>query len=174
MSICAINSGKGYTPTMRHQRCTALIFLLSILIVSSVSVAAQRRQQIKVYLVAVGDNGQSGKKIGCEDSVVPVTRTIRKTAAPLKAALEELLSTPPETGENPKLQNFWKGRNLRVRSVSIRRSTVTIHLSGEVFVAGVCDQPRIESQIEETARQFPTVKRVKVFIGKRTLADSLR
>jgi spore germination protein GerM len=154
--------------------CTLLVLISSLIIINPGSVAAQRRQQIKVYLVAVGDNGQAGKKIGCEDSLVPVTRTIRKTAAPLKAALEELLSTPHEPGENPKLQNFWKGRNLRVRSVSIRRSTATIHISGEVFVAGVCDKPRIESQIEETARQFPTVKRVKVFIGKRTLADAIR
>jgi len=72
------------------------------------------------------------------------------------------------------LQNFWKGRDLKVKSVSIRRGTATIHISGEVFVAGICDQPRIESQIEETARQFPNVKRVKVFIGKRTLADAIR
>lgn len=154
--------------------CTVLFFFSCLLIINPDSVAAQRRQQIKVYLVAVGDNGQAGKKIGCEDSLVPVTRTIRKTAAPLKGALEELLSTPPETGENPKLQNFWKGRNLRVRSVSIRRATATIHISGEVFVAGICDQPRIVSQIDETARQFPTVKRVKVFIGKRTLEDAIR
>jgi sporulation and spore germination protein len=154
--------------------CTVLVFFLSLLIINPGSVVAQRRQQVKIFLVAVGDNGQAGKKIGCEDSLVGVTRTVRKTAAPLKAALEELLSTRPEIGENPKLQNFWKGRNLRVRSVSIRRATATIHISGEVFVAGICDQPRIESQIEETARQFPMVKRVKVFIGKRTLADAIR
>jgi len=154
--------------------CVGLVLISGLFTINPGSVAAQPRQQIKVYLVAIGDNGQAGKKIGCEDSLVPVTRKIKKTAAPLKAALEELLSTPPETGENPKLQNFWKGRNLRVRSVSIRRATATIHISGEVFVAGICDQPRIESQIEETALQFPTVKRVKVFIGKRTLADAIR
>ena len=154
--------------------CTVLVFFSSLSLINPGSVVAQRRQQVKVFLVAVGDNGQAGKKIGCEDSLVAVMRTVRKTAAPLKAALEELLSTPPETGENPKLQNFWKGRNLRIRSVSIHRATATIHISGEVFVAGVCDQPRIESQIEETARQFANIKRVKVFIGKRTLADAIR
>ncbi len=159
---------------MMYRRCTAVVCLLGLLIVSSGSIVAQRRQQVKVYLVAVDDDGRSGKKIGCGDSLVAVSRTIRRSSAPLKAALDELLSTPPETGDNPKLQNFWKGRNLKVRSVSIRKATATIHLSGEVFVAGICDQPRIESQIEETAKQFPTVKRVKVFIGKRTLADAIR
>jgi len=50
----------------------------------------------------------------------------------------------------------------------------TIRLSGELSVAGVCDEPRIESQIDATARQFPTVKRVKVFIGNQTLAAAIR
>jgi len=154
--------------------CTLIVFFSSLSIINPGSAVGQRRPQIKVYLVAVGDNGRAGKKIGCEDSLVAVTRTVRKTAAPLKAALEELLSTPPETGDNPKLQNFWKGRNLKVRSVSIRNGTANIHISGEVFVAGICDEPRIESQIEETARQFPSVKKVKVYIGKRTLKDAIR
>jgi hypothetical protein len=41
-------------------------------------------------------------------------------------------------------------------------------------VAGVCDQPRIESQIEETAKQFPNVRRVRVFVNGRTLASAIR
>ena len=131
-------------------------------------------QAIKVYLVAVGDNGKTGKKIGCGDSLVAVTRTIKKTPAPLTAALRELLLTPQHPDGSPKLENFWKGRNLKVTSVSIRNHTATIHISGEVLVAGVCDEPRIESQIQETARQFPTVKRVRVFIGNRTLAEAIR
>lgn len=154
--------------------CTALVFFSSLVLVSPVSIPAQRWREVKVYLVTLGDNGKMGKKIGCDDSLVPVTRTIKATPAPLKSALEELLSTPPETGDNPKLQNFWKGRNLKVRSASIRNYTATIHISGEVYVAGICDLPRIESQIEATARQFPNVKKVKVFIGKRTLADAIR
>ena len=135
---------------------------------------ADASTNVKVYLVAVGDNGKRGKKIGCEDSLVPVTRTVAKTPAPLKAAIEELLSMPSESTDAPGLQNFWKGRNLRLQSVSIQQHTATIHISGEVFVAGICDEPRIIGQIEETARQFPTVKRVKVFIGKQTLAEALR
>jgi hypothetical protein len=136
--------------------------------------SAAHSQTIKVYLVAVGDDGKSGKKIGCGDSLIAVTHTIPKTAAPLTAALRDLLLTPQHPDGSPNLENFWKGRNLKVTSVSIRNQTATIHISGAVFVAGVCDEPRIESQIEETARQFPTVKRVKVFIGNRTLAAAIR
>lgn len=135
---------------------------------------AEDTQPVKVYLVAVGDDGKTGKKIGCGDSLIAVTHSIKKTAAPLTVAIRELLSTPQHPDGSPNLENFWKGRNLKVTSVSIRNGTATIRISGEVFVAGICDEPRIQSQIEDTARQFPNVKRVKVFIGKRTLADAIR
>lgn len=136
--------------------------------------SAQNTQPVKVYLVAVGDEGRTGKKIGCGDSLIAVTHAIKKTTAPLTAVIRELLSTPQHPDGSPNLENFWKGRNLKVRSVSLRNGTATIQISGEVFVAGICDEPRIQSQIEETARQFPTVKKVKVFIGKRTLAEAIR
>ena len=159
---------------MRRRIITTLLFFFSLSLIHSGPVTAQQRREIKVYLVALNDNGKMGKKIGCEDSLVAVKRTVRTGASLLKAAIQELLSTPAEVGDNPKLQNFWQGRNLKVRSVVIRNSTATIRLSGEVFVAGVCDEPRIQSQIEQTAKQFPKVKRVRVFIGKRTLADAIR
>ncbi|HEX8632894.1 MAG TPA: hypothetical protein VF703_01940 [Pyrinomonadaceae bacterium] len=127
---------------------------------------------VKVYLVAVNDQGRAGRKIGCDDSLVPVTRTIKATGAPLKAALVELLSLPREYEGG--LSNFWRGRNLRLTTVSLRAGVATIRIAGELFVAGVCDAPRIEAQIEETARQFPNVRNVRVFIGRRTLAQAVR
>ncbi len=138
------------------------------------SEASQPTRKVKVYLVAVGDNGKRGKKTGCDDSIVPVIRRISATGAPLRAALQELLTIPPEPVDNPGLQNFWKGRNLTLKSVSIQKQTATILITGEVFVAGICDEPRIVGQIEETARQFPNVKNVKVFIGNRSLAEAIR
>jgi hypothetical protein len=136
--------------------------------------SSQNDQSIKIYLVAVGDDGKTGKKIGCGDSLIAVTRTIKKTAVPLTAAIRELLQTPPHPEDSPNLENFWKGRNLKVRSVSIVNRTATIRLTGQLWVAGVCDEPRIEAQIDATARQFPTVKQVKVFIGQQTLAAAIR
>jgi spore germination protein GerM len=127
----------------------------------------QKTQQVKIYLVALNDAGKSGKKIGCDDSLVAVTRTISATAAPLKAALQELLSSPHAS--DGELGNYVFGPNLKVKSVSISRGTATIRFSGEISVAGICDEPRITEQIEATAKQFPTVKRVKVYVGNQTL-----
>jgi hypothetical protein len=129
-------------------------------------------REVKVYLVAVGDAGKAGRKIGCDDSLVPVTRTVRAGGDVLRAAVEELLSLPHEYEGG--LSNFWWGDGLKVRGVTIRAGTATIRLSGRVYVAGVCDEPRIEEQIKETARQFPGVRRARVFVGGRPLAQVIR
>lgn len=128
-------------------------------------------REVKVYLVAVGDAGRRGRKVGCDDSLVPVTRNVRADGEPLKAAITELLSMPRESEGG--LGNYWQGDNLRVRSASVSGGTATIRISGRVHVAGVCDQPRIEEQIKETARQFPGVRRVRVFVNGRALSRAI-
>jgi spore germination protein GerM len=129
-------------------------------------------RKVKVYLIALDDQGRSGRKIGCDDSLVPVTRTIKATAAPLRAALQELLSIPRKY--EGRLSNSWWGRNLKLRTVSLRAGVATIRINGDLLVAGVCDQPRIEAQITETARQFPGVRKVNVFVNGLTLAEAVR
>jgi Aspartic acid proteinase inhibitor/Sporulation and spore germination len=133
---------------------------------------AATTREVKVYLVAVGDAGKAGRKIGCDDSLVPVKRRVRADGAPLKAAVSELLSVPHEYEGG--LGNYWFGENLRVSGATLSGGTATIRITGRLFVAGVCDEPRIEEQIRETARQFPGVRRVKVFVNGRTLASVIR
>jgi spore germination protein GerM len=129
--------------------------------------AKQKTQKIKVYLVALDDKGKTGRKIGCDDSLVAVTRTINATAAPLKAAIKELLASPHES--DGQLGNYVVGPNLKLKSASISKGTATIRFSGKISVAGICDEPRIVEQIEATAKQFSTVKKVKVYVGNQTL-----
>ncbi|HEX6185142.1 MAG TPA: GerMN domain-containing protein [Pyrinomonadaceae bacterium] len=131
-----------------------------------------REREVKVYLVALDDNGRRGRKIGCNDSLVPVTRNVSADAVPLKAAVEELLSIPREYEGG--LGNYWFGENLSVQSVAVRAGVATIRIRGNVYIAGVCDAPRIEGQIRETARQFRGVRSVRVFVNGRRLADALR
>lgn len=129
-----------------------------------------RQKTVKVFLVAVGDNGKTGRKIGCDDSLVAVRRTVKPSRAVLKSAVEELLKIP--RNYNEKLENFWGGGGLKLKSVALAGGVATIRLTGkELPIAGVCDQPRVARQIEETAKQFPAVKRVRVFVNGKTLAQ---
>ena len=141
--------------------------------------AAAARQEVTIFLVALGDKGRAGRRIGCDDSLVPVRRQVAATGAPLRAALQELLATPRESAYGGReLVNHWSGRweglTLRLDSVALRAGVATIRFSGDLPVAGVCDIPRITSQIEQTARQFPTVRQVRVFVNGTPLQEAIR
>ncbi len=162
------------------------IFFLSVLIITFCSsigsgtplytqeTSSSQDQSIKLFLIADGDEGKTGKKIGCGDSLVAITKTIQKTNSPLKIAIQELLAIPADYKEKQELHNYWKGNDLKVKSVNIKNGMAIIHIVGELVVAGVCDEPRIQSQIEETARQFPAVKQLKVFVNNVPLAKAIR
>ena len=150
------------------------IVLLTALLVgcSSLALAQSGTTEVKIYLVALGDNGKNGKKIGCEDSLVPLTRKVTSTGSPLKAAILELFADrePGKKEIDLNLGNYWRG--MQLKSVSIKRGTAVINLTGEApSVAGICDEPRIKGQIIETAKQFRAVKKVKVFINGKPMDE---
>lgn len=143
---------------------------------------AQRRQpapqpptfrHVRLYLIAIDDQGRSGKQIGCNDSVVPVTMAIKPTTAPLTAALEQLLALDRPYFEQTGLYNALYRSNLTVDRVTVQGGQATIWLTGDVQLGGVCDNPRIDAQITETARQFSTVDEVVVFVNGQRLEDVL-
>ena len=156
--------------------CFALLFtLLMTAALTNPTASFAQTAKVKVYLVALEDNGKNGRKIGCDDSLIAVNREVQSTSAPLKAALEELLSMPEEYNEGGRqLANFWKGGALKLQSVSIKKGTATIKISGTLTVAGICDQPRIVEQIEMTAKQFSSVKKINVTLNGESLKQAIR
>jgi hypothetical protein len=129
-------------------------------------------REVKVFLVALDDKGRRGRRIGCDDSLVPVTRRVPAAGAPLRAAVEELLALPREYEGG--LGNYWAGEGLRVESAAVSAGVATVRIRGTLPVAGVCDEPRIEEQIKATARQFRGVRGVRVFLNGQRLSDAIR
>ena len=123
----------------------------------------------QIYLIAVGDDGQSGKEIGCDDSVIPVEVTIEPTIAPLRASLEKLLALNEEDYGQSGLYNALYQSDLAVEGIDIVNGEAIIRLTGELRMGGVCDEPRVQAQLEETALQFSTVDRVSIFINGEAL-----
>jgi hypothetical protein len=132
---------------------------------SAASTLAAGITRVKIFLVALNDNGKSGKKIGCDDSIIGVDRVISLTQAPLTAALNELFSIRDRSYGQSGLYNALYQSSLTVDSITLTDSKATIHLSGKFMLGGVCDNPRFKEQIEETALQFSTVKQVEVFVN---------
>jgi Sporulation and spore germination len=148
---------------MRTYKAFALTVLILVGVGTPVQGAASKK--IKLFFIILDDNGKVGKKIGCGDSIIPVAVNIAPTSAPLKAAYETLLAIHDDTYGARKLSNPLSKSNLRVDSVVIKKRIATIRLTGDLISAGHCEDPRIEAQLTEIALQFPTVRKVSVFVN---------
>jgi hypothetical protein len=133
----------------------------------------------KLFMVAMEDQGKTGKAIGCDDSIVGVG-SINTTVSPaadvqtkLTAAYKELLADKlPEYGQSG-LQNSLSRSNLKLDSVTINSGKATVKLSGQFSLDGVCDNPRVEAQLQEVALQFAEIKELEIYINDKLLKDAL-
>ncbi len=121
--------------------------------------------QARIFMIALNDNGASGKKIGCGDSLVPVTITLADPNAPLRGALDKLLAVRTQYYGQSGLYNTLFRSDLHILSVSVQNSVAEIKLGGSLTLGGVCDAPRIQAQLEEVALQFSTVKQANIYVN---------
>jgi len=121
-------------------------------------------------LIDSADNIYRGDGIarGC-DKVVMVERQINPTTMPLNASLKLLFTDktpwPYKTGVPG---NFVGGRPdipLTFSRATLENGVAKVYIYGNVTFSGVCDDPRLVSQVEETAFQFPSVKSVKIYVN---------
>lgn len=130
-------------------------------------------RQTFIYLIAVGDNGRSGTKIGCDDSLVPVTVNIGNTSAVLTETLRYMLSLRDQYYGQSGLYNALYNSRLTVDRVTIQNGLASIYLSGQLSLAGVCDNPRVDAQIRYIALQFRTVTSVAIYLNGQPLQNFL-
>ena len=130
-------------------------------------------QNVKIVLIELEDNGQSGPLVGCGDSAIPINVTIPPTQGVLRAALEKLLSAKQQFYGESGYYNALYQSDLEVASVRIDQGNAIIRLTGTLMLGGTCDAPRVEAQIEQTALQFSTVSTVTVFVNDVPLEEAL-
>ncbi len=130
-----------------------------------------RSQDVRfdLYLVALGPTEVHGEALGCGDVLVGVERKANLVGTPLETALRALL-TAEDQGN---LTNAVRRPGLAIESVTIDRGTATVRLTGPFKIRGVCDIPRIEMQLERTARQFSELNTVEFLVGNQTLQSFL-
>lgn len=88
-------------------------------------------------------------------------------------SLNELLSVREQDYGQSGLYNALYQSTLKVDDIALVAGKAAIYLSGKVLLGGVCDNPRVDAQIKETALQFSTVKQVSVFVNKIPLEQIL-
>ncbi|MEN8582517.1 GerMN domain-containing protein [Burkholderia sp. RS01] len=125
-----------------------------------------------VYYVALDDGGTSGVRFGCNDSLVAVHDADPSIREPLHAAMSRLLSgpgAPPATG----LYNALSSSTLQYVSGYLDGTTVVVNLTGSVQPGGVCDIPRIEAQLTQTAVTAVGATRAEIYVNGVSLAEVL-
>jgi hypothetical protein len=128
---------------------------------------------VRIFLVAIDDNGQGGQLIGCGDSLIPVDVEIPPTQGVMKAALQALLLLKTQYYGESGLYNALYQADLQVEKITITDGKASVYLTGEMIMGGECDIPRVQAQLEQTVLQFPTVSEADIFINGQSLADVL-
>jgi hypothetical protein len=128
---------------------------------------------LKIFLIAVNDNGGSGTLVGCGDSVVAANVEVPYTTGVLKASMTKLLSIKDQNYGESGLYNALYQSNLKISSLTLKDGVATIRLTGKMILGGECDSPRVQAQLEETALQFSTVKKVTIYINNVELKKAL-
>ncbi len=136
-------------------------------------------EMTKIYLVALEDNGKSGEKIGCGDSLVavdvPDTNSFDSTSLnKVKAAVTALLAIKEQYYGESGLYSALYQSNLTVNDVTMSGGDnveVSIDLTGTITSGGACDGPRITEQLVETVRaQASNITTVNVSVDGVDLA----
>ena len=133
--------------------------------------AASLAGRVRVFLIATGDDGRSGRKVGCGDSAVPVEVNLPRPAPALEGALKALLAMHDRSDPGSGLYNALYASRLTVRGVSRAGSQARVDLAGYLERGGECDDPRILAQLQETALQFPDVQQVAFYLEGKPLAQ---
>ncbi|QNE16155.1 hypothetical protein [Pseudarthrobacter sp. NBSH8] len=129
-------------------------------------------QTVTAYYVLLDDGGAGGVRFGCNDSLAGVRRTVAGSAEPLANAMRALLDGAAEP--TPGLYNSLSGSTLTFLSGTFDGTSVTVYLSGSIRPAGVCDIPRIEAQLTQTAVASVGAIRADVYVNGVGLAEALR
>jgi spore germination protein GerM len=137
--------------------------LILLLFITPVAYAqSQQTMTIKLYFPNTNLD-----KSDCHVKVFPVTRTIPRTAAVARAALEQLFAGPTS---QEKAKGFYSDFSEHTRSfflsVNVRNKRAYVNLREPALTPATgnfttsCGGSNLYGQVESTLRQFPTIKTV--------------
>jgi hypothetical protein len=128
-----------------------------------------------LYFVRLEDNGKTGRKIGCNDSLVPVALR-SKSALPLttQEKLTQLLSNKNSSLDSGALYNALHQSSLTIDRVETdSNGTLKVYIVGSVILGGTCDTPRIIEQITQVAKDDAKNNKADIYLNDRPIQDVL-
>ena len=129
--------------------------------------------KITIYLVEIEDVGISGKKIGCDDSLIPVEVPTNSTLDFPWNAVETLLKLDQDFVSDEGFYNAFYQSDLELVQFELNNRSAQVYLEGVMMLGGVCDTPRIEEQLYATILQSDQIDEVKIYINGELLEEYL-
>jgi len=128
---------------------------------------------LTIYYVAIGDNGVSGPAVGCGDSLVATTTEPVRFTDQVGPSIGTLLANKSRDVGLSGLVNVLYQSDLTYAGGELTGSTITIWLSGQFMLAGVCDIPRAKAQLEYTAMAASGATSAYVLVNGRPIDEVL-
>jgi hypothetical protein len=124
-------------------------------------------------LIDIDPNNTGLDVIGCGDHMAYLEYDMSASQDPVYDTLAELLTLNPNDYAASGYYNSLDNAQLSVNSLSINNGVAEVYLNGTLSLGGVCDNPRVVVQLEETLLQFPNITSVDIYINSEPLADFL-
>jgi len=121
--------------------------------------------EVTLFLTDTGVPTNTPNSFGCGDRLVPVQVEVEPTPAPLTAALETMFAINRQNYGPDNLYNVFANSQISLQRIDLVNREARLFLIGELNLAGVCDNPRVIAQVEQTALQFTTIDRVAIFLN---------
>lgn len=128
---------------------------------SGQTATANQTNRTTIYLIKLDDNGetQNSIKIGCGDSAIPIEATVNylydatDPQQAVNAAFIALANTTEQQYSHKNLLNISGRSTWKLPDIEKQKNKIIVHLDGTFTFNGVCDQPRLKAQFEETAKK---------------------
>jgi hypothetical protein len=133
----------------------------------------EQEAPLTIYYVAIDDNGVSGPAIGCGDSLVATTTGPVRFTDQVGPSISTLLANKSRDVGLSGLVNALYQSNLTYLGGELAGSSITIYLSGQFMLGGVCDVPRAKAQLEYTAMAASGATSARVFVNGRPIDEVL-
>jgi hypothetical protein len=164
------NEMKNTSKTLLAADAIAIIILITLTfaILGFAQSSENKRTEVKIYLqrTLIDPSGSNS------DELTPVKRTV-SASAPLRGALESLFSESITAKEEK--DGFWSPTyGMKFEGITLKNGTATVRFSQPPNMTNYGSAgPMIFSEaIEKTARQFASVRRVRICAVGDTMIDS--
>ncbi len=109
----------------------------------------------------------SGGSVGCGSKIFFAPHMTSKTSTVLDATYKMLfdLKSQPEVKSDDIRNPIGDYTKLFYKSVTIENGVAKVMLTGSMYGPGHCSYPEIREQINQSAFQFDTVKRIEVYLN---------